>query len=661
MGKINLVMTTDANYAVPTMVTISSILSASKKDSCFSLSILCAPSLPQKDRDMLKKLENKDSRIQIQFIEISDPRLDKAVTTAHISVASYYRLYISQRIMEDRCLYIDGDVIVRDDLTEVYNTDLKNYYGDAVKDLGIQIHMSEYKNYGEYLGISSMSNYVNAGFMLFNLNKIREDKVAQQMREAISKGYKYMDQDFINKYFYGRIKILPLKYDFFTEYYGSIAGKQVIGYSEEELHHIEQDACVLHFTGLFKPWLCTRLKINALWWKEAGKVLDEAVYKNTLGSAEEFMRKSDWKYILERAEDAGEIIIFGFSKIGKSIADRLIRSDLNLSLAFADNDKGKEGLSYGEIPLIPADRLALEYPDALYIISSQNGYVHIRKQLNGLGIDDCRIIRYIHKDESYYARLDERYEEKDFYGYRVVSPAEVFRMTEPKSIVICTTKYMEEVKEYLRRNRIKEKEIIDIRPFFKCGTGDDYFYEDFLSYSDHEVFVDAGCYDLGTTADFARLCSGLKKVYAFEPDPANYENCLRRLERERALLPETTVLPYGTWSSSTELSFSSTADGCAHIGEGKTIIKTAAIDDIVENSDKITFIKMDVEGSELESLKGAQKIIKRDRPKLAICIYHKPEDILTLPLYIKTLVPEYKLYLRSYSNAENEMVLYAVP
>lgn len=414
MGKINLVMTTDANYAVPTMVTISSILSASKKDSCFSLSILCAPDLPQKDRDMLKKLENKDSRIQIQFIEISDPRLDKAVTTAHISVASYYRLYISQRIMEDRCLYIDGDMIVRDDLTEVYNTDLKDYYGAAVKDLGIQIHMSEYKNYGEYLGIPSMSNYVNAGFMLFNLNKIREDKVDQQMREAISKGYKYMDQDIINKYFYGRIKILPLKYDFFTEYYGSIAGKQVTGYSDEELYHIEQDACVLHFTGLFKPWLCTRLKINALWWKEAGKVLDEAVYKNTLESAKEFMRKSDWKYILERAEDAGEIIIFGFSEIGKSIADRLIRSDLNLSLAFADNDKGKEGLSYGEIPLIPADRLALEYPDALYIISSQNGYVHIRRQLNGLGIDDCRIIRYIHKDESYYARLDERYEEKDF-------------------------------------------------------------------------------------------------------------------------------------------------------------------------------------------------------------------------------------------------------
>ena len=70
---------------------------------------------------------------------------------------------------------------------------------------------------------------------------------------------------------------------------------------------------------------------------------------------------------------------------------------------------------------------------------------------------------------------------------------------------------------------------------------------------------------------------------------------------------------------------------------------------------------MDVEGAELESLKGAQKVIKRDKPKLAVCIYHKPEDILTLPLFIKKLVPEYKFYLRSYSNADNEMVLYAIP
>lgn len=69
---------------------------------------------------------------------------------------------------------------------------------------------------------------------------------------------------------------------------------------------------------------------------------------------------------------------------------------------------------------------------------------------------------------------------------------------------------------------------------------------------------------------------------------------------------------------------------------------------------------MDIEGSELEALKGAVHTIQRDKPKLAICIYHKPEDMTEIPLYIKSLVPEYKLYVRHHSNCCTETVLYAV-
>ena len=77
-------------------------------------------------------------------------------------------------------------------------------------------------------------------------------------------------------------------------------------------------------------------------------------------------------------------------------------------------------------------------------------------------------------------------------------------------------------------------------------------------------------------------------------------------------------------------------------------------------SDPVTFIKMDIEGAELEALKGSSKIIKKYMPKLAISLYHKKDDILEIPLYIKELVPEYKLYIRHYSNAGVETVLYAV-
>jgi FkbM family methyltransferase len=255
---------------------------------------------------------------------------------------------------------------------------------------------------------------------------------------------------------------------------------------------------------------------------------------------------------------------------------------------------------------------------------------------------------------------NKKLQETGFEGYNVISPQALIGMKENKAVIICTTKYIEEVKKYLLENGIKKEDIIDIRPYFKCGTGDEYFNENFLKYSEKEIFIDAGSFDLGTVIDFKKVCNTLTKAYAFEPDASNYKKCLHRLEEQKSELPQTKLYQYGTWSCTTELCFDSTSDGCSHIGEGKTIIKTAAIDDLVDKGDKITFIKMDVEGAELESLKGAKKIIQRDKPKLAICIYHKPEDVITLPLYIKQLVPEYKFYLRSYSNADNEMVLYAV-
>ena len=69
---------------------------------------------------------------------------------------------------------------------------------------------------------------------------------------------------------------------------------------------------------------------------------------------------------------------------------------------------------------------------------------------------------------------------------------------------------------------------------------------------------------------------------------------------------------------------------------------------------------MDVEGAELESLKGAKKIIQRDKPKLANCIYHKMEDMTEIPLYVKELVSEYRLYVHHHSNSDGETALYAI-
>lgn len=74
----------------------------------------------------------------------------------------------------------------------------------------------------------------------------------------------------------------------------------------------------------------------------------------------------------------------------------------------------------------------------------------------------------------------------------------------------------------------------------------------------------------------------------------------------------------------------------------------------------VTFIKLDIEGAEMDALIGARMSIKKWKPRLAVCVYHRREDLVEIPLYIHGLVPEYKMYLRHYSTCRAETVLYCI-
>ena len=93
---------------------------------------------------------------------------------------------------------------------------------------------------------------------------------------------------------------------------------------------------------------------------------------------------------------------------------------------------------------------------------------------------------------------------------------------------------------------------------------------------------------------------------------------------------------------------------------GTVTIETAAIDEIVKD-DKVTFLKLDVEGAEMKALQGAKNTILKNKPRLAVCIYHKPEDIIEIPAYLLSLNPDYHFYIRHYKLSYNETVLYAIP
>lgn len=172
-----------------------------------------------------------------------------------------------------------------------------------------------------------------------------------------------------------------------------------------------------------------------------------------------------------------------------------------------------------------------------------------------------------------------------------------------------------------------------------------------------EVFIDGGCYDGQTAVRFAQWAAGARKaVYAFEPDGQNTGRCREAL---RSLAgTECHLSQKGLWRCPGRLGFSAEGFGAKLCDTGDSLVEVDALDNLVK--EKVTFIKLDIEGAEKEALEGAAGIIRRDKPRLAVCVYHKPEDILAIPGTILGIREDYRFYLRQYSIGFAETVLYAL-
>lgn len=181
------------------------------------------------------------------------------------------------------------------------------------------------------------------------------------------------------------------------------------------------------------------------------------------------------------------------------------------------------------------------------------------------------------------------------------------------------------------------------------------------------VFVDCGAYDGDTLDNFIAWSGGkYEKIYAFEPEEDNRKRMEVMLREKK--YDNIEVLPYGVWDKTEVLRFSAdNATGSAVDTTGNVEIHAEAIDNVITRKSSNTpfYIKMDIEGSELKALHGAAETISVCPPPMAICVYHRADDLITIPQYIKsfeTSKVRYKFYLRKYMPTRAiELVLYAVP
>lgn len=188
-----------------------------------------------------------------------------------------------------------------------------------------------------------------------------------------------------------------------------------------------------------------------------------------------------------------------------------------------------------------------------------------------------------------------------------------------------------------------------------------YFPKDIVDLKDDEVFVDCGAFSGDTVEEFINEVDGkYNKIYAFEPDVNAFERLNNYVNENQ--INQINLFNQGVSNENKKLHFSADpekGERSLFCESGLEVLEVVSIDDKL-NGNRVSFIKMDVEGFELNALKGAAASIKKHKPLLAISMYHKPEDLITLPFYIKELVPEYRFYLRNHLHIAQELVLYAM-
>lgn len=245
---------------------------------------------------------------------------------------------------------------------------------------------------------------------------------------------------------------------------------------------------------------------------------------------------------------------------------------------------------------------------------------------------------------------------KKVEGLEVISSSQLVEDYSDCVVILSKRESLADMYSRLLRSGFPRKQILFPMYMHLVGSnGRQYF--DVLEPIEDEIYIDAGAYNGDTIRDFIDWTKGnYKKIYAFEPSRDMVQILKAHFEKEQ--IDNLVFMPKATWCCEEEIKFIEDASASRIGKEGEVSIQAIDIDSVV-GDDIVTFIKMDVEGSELQSLMGAQNTIKLNKPRLAISVYHKPEDVVEISEYILKLNPEYKLLLRQYNSNFWETVLYA--
>ena len=203
---------------------------------------------------------------------------------------------------------------------------------------------------------------------------------------------------------------------------------------------------------------------------------------------------------------------------------------------------------------------------------------------------------------------------------------------------------------------------LTLDPEYLIFSSYDQYFHSIVRPVNHDVIIDGGAWIGDSATAFGNQLKGDCHIFSFEPTRENYDRLIHNISKEHL---SDTVRPVnaGLWSNSCQMSVDNTLANSMQyqVSEGRhESIRVVDLDSFVQDEETVVnLVKMDIEGSEIEALKGAQRTLSEQKPKLQISIYHRPDDLWKIPLLINNINSDYKFYLGHHSQHLFDTVLYA--
>jgi len=356
-------------------------------------------------------------------------------------------------------------------------------------------------------------------------------------------------------------------------------------------------------------------------------------------------------------EHQNRVVIFGCGTLGRKAIEKF--QELGIQpLALCDNNELLWGTVIQGISVLSVQQASARFGNnALFLIAvwnPQHWYVETEQQLKSAGA----------KFITSYAPLFWRFPENFLPVFLLNDlPSKVYEAKD--AVLEAENLWADEDSLQIYRANIHWRALGDPGHLPPRPSENTYFPPDIFEPVSNECVLDCGAYDGDTVKQILNRCGPeFAAVYSLEGDTVSFEN----LQDFAAALPSEfgdKIHPIHAAVGRTRGVVPFTSNG----GTGSKIdnstnssidVQCYPLDDIA-TIEPVTMIKMDIEGAEYDALHGARKIIARDQPILAICVYHTQEDIWRIPLLIHSMLPEHSLFLRAYEGDGFQTVVYAVP